>query len=174
MNIKIYKCITKHTCACVHIQMHTCIFKYIHAYSNIHVYIQMYMCTFKCVHILCMHTYSNVYMVIQTYTRLVTHIHLYSNVYVYIQMYTCVFIHIHTHTPGGRHGNLLQYSCLEKPMNRGARWATVHGAAKSGTRPKQRSTHTRIVPLSTILIPVFSLLKFVCPSCSPLPHPGSC
>ena len=56
------------------------------------------MCTFKCVHILCMHTYSNVYMVIQTYTRLVTHIHLYSNVYVYIQMYTCVFIHIHTHT----------------------------------------------------------------------------
>ena len=59
-------------------------------------------------------------------------------------MYTCIFIH--THTPGGRHGNLLQYSCLEKPMNRGARWATVHGAAKSGTRPKQCRTHTRIVP----------------------------
>ena len=26
--------------------------------------------------------------------------------------------------------NLLQYSCLEIPMDRGAWWATVHGAAK--------------------------------------------
>ena len=29
--------------------------------------------------------------------------------------------------PGGGHGNPLQYSCLENPMNRGAWWATVHG-----------------------------------------------
>ena len=36
-------------------------------------------------------------------------------------------------SPGGGHGNLLQYSCLENPMNRGAWWATVHGAAKSWT-----------------------------------------
>ena len=28
---------------------------------------------------------------------------------------------------GGRHGNPLQYSCLENPMDRGAWWATVHG-----------------------------------------------
>ena len=28
----------------------------------------------------------------------------------------------------------LQYSCLENSMNRGAWWATVHGAAKSQTR----------------------------------------
>ena len=27
----------------------------------------------------------------------------------------------------------LQCSCLEKSMDRGARWATVHGVAKSGT-----------------------------------------
>ena len=33
--------------------------------------------------------------------------------------------------PGGRHGNPLQYSCLESPMDRGAWWAVVHGAAKS-------------------------------------------
>ena len=26
-------------------------------------------------------------------------------------------------SPGGRQGNLLQYSCLENPMDRGARWA---------------------------------------------------
>ena len=30
-------------------------------------------------------------------------------------------------SPGGGHGNLLQYSCLENPMVRGAGWPTVHG-----------------------------------------------
>ena len=34
-------------------------------------------------------------------------------------------------SPGGGHGNPLQYSCLENPMNGGAWWSTVHGAAKS-------------------------------------------
>ena len=33
--------------------------------------------------------------------------------------------------PGGRNGNPLQYSCLENSMDRGARWATVQGVAKS-------------------------------------------
>ena len=28
-------------------------------------------------------------------------------------------------------GNPLRYSCLEKPMDRGAWWATVYGVAKS-------------------------------------------
>ena len=28
----------------------------------------------------------------------------------------------------------LQYSCLEKPMDRGVWWATVHGVTKSRTR----------------------------------------
>ena len=37
-------------------------------------------------------------------------------------------------SPGGGHGNPLQYSCLEGPIDRGARWATVHGVAKSRTR----------------------------------------
>ena len=36
-------------------------------------------------------------------------------------------------SPGGRNGNLLQYSCLENPMDRGAWRATVHGVAKSWT-----------------------------------------
>ena len=35
---------------------------------------------------------------------------------------------------GGGHGNPLQYSCLENPMDRGAWWATVHGVTKSQTR----------------------------------------
>ena len=38
--------------------------------------------------------------------------------------------------PGGGHGNLLQYSCLENPMDRGAWRATVHGVTKSRTRLK--------------------------------------
>ena len=32
------------------------------------------------------------------------------------------------------HGNPLQYSCLENPMDRGAWQATVHGVAKSRTQ----------------------------------------
>jgi len=39
-------------------------------------------------------------------------------------------------SPGGGHGNPLQYSCLENPMDRGAWQATVHGVAKSQTRLK--------------------------------------
>ena len=38
--------------------------------------------------------------------------------------------------PGGGHGNPLQRSCLEHPMDRGAWRATVHGVAKSWTRQK--------------------------------------
>ena len=41
---------------------------------------------------------------------------------------------------GGGHGNPLQYSCLENPMDRGAWQATVHRFAKSQTRLKQLST----------------------------------
>ena len=36
-------------------------------------------------------------------------------------------------SPGGGHGNPLQYSCLENPRDRGAWRATVHGVTKSQT-----------------------------------------
>ena len=36
-------------------------------------------------------------------------------------------------SPGGGHGNPLQYSCLENPIDRGAWWATAHGVAQSWT-----------------------------------------
>ena len=36
-------------------------------------------------------------------------------------------------SPGGRNGNLLQYSCLGNAMDRGARWDTVHGVTRSQT-----------------------------------------
>ena len=35
-------------------------------------------------------------------------------------------------SPGGRHGNPLQYSCLENPIDRGDMWATVYGITKTG------------------------------------------
>ena len=36
-------------------------------------------------------------------------------------------------SPGGGYGNSLHYSCLENSMDRGARWATVHGVAELDT-----------------------------------------
>ena len=41
---------------------------------------------------------------------------------------------------GGGHGNRLQYSCLENPMDRGAWQATVHRVTKSWTRLERLST----------------------------------
>ena len=46
--------------------------------------------------------------------------------------------------PGAENGSLLQYSCLESAMDRGAWWATVHGVTKSQTQlHKKHSTSWR-------------------------------
>ena len=45
---------------------------------------------------------------------------------------------------GEGHGNPLQYSCLENPMDRGAWGTTVHGVTQSWTRLKQLSTHAHM------------------------------
>ena len=45
-------------------------------------------------------------------------------------------------TSGEGNGNLLQYSCLENPMDRGAWRVTVHRVTKSQIRLKWLSTHT--------------------------------
>ena len=44
-------------------------------------------------------------------------------------------------SPGGGHGNPLQYSCLDNPMDREAWWATVLWVAKSQTQLKWLSRH---------------------------------
>ena len=46
-------------------------------------------------------------------------------------------------SPGGRNGNVLQYFCLENPMDRGA-WRVIYspGSHKSQTGLKRQSTHT--------------------------------
>ena len=43
-------------------------------------------------------------------------------------------------SPGGGHGNPLQLSCLENPLDRGAWRATFHGVIKSWTQLKRPST----------------------------------
>ena len=48
-------------------------------------------------------------------------------------------------SPGGGHGNLLQYSCLENPRDRGAWQATVHGVAELDIT--ERITHSTLLIL---------------------------
>ena len=47
-------------------------------------------------------------------------------------------------SPGEGHGNPLQCSCLESPMDRGDWQATIHGVAKSEIGLKQYSTQSTI------------------------------
>ena len=46
-------------------------------------------------------------------------------------------------SPGGGHGNPLQYSCLENPTNRGAWQATFHGVAKESDTTEHTDTQRR-------------------------------
>ena len=50
-------------------------------------------------------------------------------------------------SPGGGHGNTLQYTCLENPMDRGTWRAIVHRVAKIWIQPKWLST----TPLNWLL-----------------------
>ena len=43
-------------------------------------------------------------------------------------------------SPGEGNGHPLQYSCLENPKDRGARWATVHGIGKELDMTEQLTT----------------------------------
>jgi len=53
------------------------------------------------------------------------------------KIYVCIY--------GEGNGNPLQYSCLENLMDRRAWWATVHGVAKSQTRPRLNNVITKYV-----------------------------
>ena len=52
-------------------------------------------------------------------------------------------------SPGGRHGNPLQYSCLENLMDRGAWWDTVHRVAESHV--SKMTWHAQIISILPIL-----------------------
>ena len=59
-------------------------------------------------------------------------------------------------SPGGEHGNPLQYSCLETSSDTEAWWATVHRAAKNCTQLKRLST----VQIKTIIRAMGNIIKF--------------
>ena len=50
-------------------------------------------------------------------------------------------MHLYLGSLGEGKGNPLKYSCLENPVDRGARWAAVHRVAQSRTRLKRLSMH---------------------------------
>ena len=60
-------------------------------------------------------------------------------------------------SPRERNGNLLQYSCLENPMDRGTWWATVCGVTESDTTEQLTLTlHTDINQLlRKSIFPIF-------------------
>ena len=68
-------------------------------------------------------------------------------------------------SPGWGHGNSLQYSCLENPMDRGAWWATLHRGTKSWTWLKQLRKHSPVILASfiedTVLSPFCICSNFV-------------
>ena len=47
-------------------------------------------------------------------------------------------------SPGEGNGNLLQYSCLGNPTDRGAEWATVHGIAEESDVTQQLNNNMYI------------------------------
>ena len=55
-------------------------------------------------------------------------------------------------SPGGGHGNPLQYSYLEDPIDRGVWWAIVHGVAKIWTRLKRMTTQRQPRRVFSVLL----------------------
>ena len=70
---------------------------------------------------------------------------------------------------GGGHGNPLQYSCLENPMDRGAWQVTVHGIAKESGTTYQMSTQMPLDGLFSLGLPILLSALFTPPRCLPGP-----
>ena len=54
-------------------------------------------------------------------------------------------------------GTPLEYSCLKNPMDAGARWAAVHGVAKSRTRLKRLSSSSSTSRMQYYIVSCVSL-----------------
>ena len=61
-------------------------------------------------------------------------------------------------SPGGGHGNPLQYSCLENPVDSGGWWAAVLGLQRVGH--DWMTKHSTQLSSSLFLLYIFSLLNF--------------
>ena len=88
-------------------------------------------------------------------------------------------------SPGVGNGNPFQYSCLEKSMERGAWWATVHGVTQSQTHWACTHPHPiklwRLNPIAQVKDLVLHnkwcqvqllWLLCICHSCDQSPDPG--
>ena len=73
----------------------------------------------------------------------------------------CGLISVSGRFPEAGHGNPLQYSCLENPMDRGCWWAAVHGAAKSWIQLKWLSTHVHMYLLIYIKLLIYMRLFLI-------------
>ena len=72
-------------------------------------------------------------------------------------------------SPGGRHGNPLQSSCLENPTDRGAWWAAVHSVPKSQTWLKRLGRHTCTASPTSELLKTTMFFSAPKPLLFPLP-----
>ena len=80
-------------------------------------------------------------------------------------------------SPGGGPGNSLQYSCLENPMDRGARWATVPSGCKELGTTEGLSMHAeckafwKLLTEETVVYPISRRAEWKIPmECS---HPAA-
>ena len=65
-------------------------------------------------------------------------------------------------SPGGGHGNPLQYSCLENSMDRGAWQATVYGSVKSWTRLSRSLLRGSLLKPYLVKVPMTPSLDLIC------------
>ena len=102
------------------------------------IYVYMYVYTYVCIYI-CMYVYINI---LYTHTHIyihTTHTHTHTYIYIYdfsVTSYRKIQMNflanpIYVLKKMYIYGNLLQYSYLGNPMDRGASQATAHGVAKS-------------------------------------------
>ena len=73
-------------------------------------------------------------------------------------------------SPGGGHGNALQYSCLENSMGRRAWEATVHSVLKSKTQLKWLSTCAHLEAKASFFFS--NCVYLLLPSCTPFDLSG--
>ena len=62
---------------------------------------------------------------------------------------------------GEGHGNPLQYSCLENPMDRAVFWDTVHRVSKSRTWLKQLNIHAYTYTFNLNSIPINNIWDYL-------------
>ena len=97
---------------CIHVCVHICVYIYIYVCIYKHT-----LYTYTYIYILYTHTYIYIYDFSVTSYRKIQMNFLANPIYVLKKMYI--------------YGNLLRYSYLGNPMDRGASQATAHGVAKS-------------------------------------------